>query len=230
MTDYDAHHIVFGSPPSAPGAADLTWASRFVRRVMAKDSRRRMVMSAASLIGSRGVSSTSFTDVLKHSRAPRGSIYHHFPEGKLELVGDAMRWTTEQVLAYQRTCTADTASGVLEHFVELFRQSVVSSHCRAGCPVAGVVVDTYSEDEDVLELCRDSFRQWISLLTSQLAAIGLPRPSARSLAITALASIEGALILSRAERSVAPLATVADQLKQLATVTASRGPRAAKRR
>jgi TetR/AcrR family transcriptional repressor of lmrAB and yxaGH operons len=229
MTEYDARHITFGAPTSAPGAADLTWALRSVRRVMAKDSRRRMVMSAATLIGSRGVSSTSFRDVLKHSRTPRGSIYHHFPEGKRELVGDALRWTTEQVLAYQRTCTAKTASGVLEHFVELFRQSVVSSNCRAGCPVAGVVVDTYSEDEVVLELCRASFRQWISLLTSQLAAVGLPRPSARSLAITALASIEGALILSRAEVSVAPLATVADQLSQLATVTASRRPKAPER-
>lgn len=189
-----------------------------------------MVLSAASLIGSRGVSSTSFTDVLKHSRAPRGSIYHHFPRGKRELVGDAMRWTTEQVLAYQRTCNATTASGVLQHFVELFRQSVVASHCRAGCPVAGVVVDTYSEDEDVLELCRASFRQWISLLTSQLAAVGVPKPRARALAITALASIEGALILCRAERSVAPLATVADQLSHLAKVAVSRRSKAAERR
>ena len=193
---------------------------------MAKDSRQRMVRSTAGLLGSRGASATSFTEVLKQSRAPRGSIYHHFPGGKHELVEEAMRWTSQQVVAYQRTCTASTAAGILEHFVRLFRQSVVSSGCRSGCPVAGVVVDIYSEDQGVLKLCRTSFREWVSLLTGQLMAIGVPRPRARSLAVTALASIEGGLILCRAEASVTPLDTVARQLGQLAAGAASPRPKA----
>jgi AcrR family transcriptional regulator len=44
-----------------------------------------MVRSAASLIGSRGVDATSFSDVPADSGAPRGSIYHHFREGKRSL-------------------------------------------------------------------------------------------------------------------------------------------------
>ena len=68
---------------------------------MPQDSRASMVRSAAALIGSQGVSATSFSDVLADSGAPRGSIYHHFPDGKKQLAEDAIRWTSDRVLAYQ---------------------------------------------------------------------------------------------------------------------------------
>lgn len=188
---------------------------------MGKESRQRMVVGAAALLGSRGLSATSLNDVLERSRAPRGSIYHNFPEGKRQLVGEALRWTTEQILLYQSRCTATTASGVLDHFLEVFRRSVESSKCQAGCPLAGVVVDTYSSDAVILGLCRAGFRSWTTLLSAQLVRAGVPRRRAHSLATLALASIEGALILCRTERSPRPLEEVASQLRQL-----SKTPRA----
>lgn len=191
---------------------------------MTSTSRDRMVASAASLLGSRGVKATSFTEVLSDSGAPRGSIYYHFPKGKRQLVGEALSRTTEQILAYQRTCTADTPAGVLEHFVDLFRRSLTDSECRAGCPVAGVVIDTYSERGPYREVARGSFRSWVSLLTKQLAAVGVPRPAARSLSVTTLASVEGGLILCRAEGTVAPLDLIAEQLSSWASPRFSRSP------
>ena len=176
-----------------------------------------MVVSAASLIGSHGVSATSLSDVLQASRAPRGSIYHHFPAGKQELVEEAMRWTTEQVVAHQKSCTAATAAGVLDHFVALFRQASKLSHCQAGCPIAGVIVDVHSSEDRLGKVGRASFRAWTGLLSRQLTRAGLPPQRARSLAVTALASVEGALILCRAENSVAPLDAVALHLRELAT-------------
>ena len=176
-----------------------------------------MVASAASLIGSRGVNATSFSELLADSRAPRGSIYPHFPAGKRQLVGEALRRTTEQVLDYQRTCVADTASGIVEHFVQLFRRSLTASECRAGCPVAGVVLDSYAEGGTLRTIVRQSFRSWIALLTDQFMAVGIPRPRARALAITTLAAVEGGLILCRAEGNVEPLNAIVRQLLPLAS-------------
>jgi AcrR family transcriptional regulator len=109
---------------------------------MANETRASMVRSAASLIRSRGVSATSLSEVLADSGAPRGSIYHHFPEGKKQLAEDAIRWTSERVLAYLRTGPTDSASEVLERFIDLWRQVVVTSGGSAGCVVAGVAIDT----------------------------------------------------------------------------------------
>jgi TetR/AcrR family transcriptional regulator, lmrAB and yxaGH operons repressor len=189
---------------------------------MAKESRERMVASAASLLGTRGVTATSFTEVLKDSRAPRGSIYHHFPGGKIELVRHALQRTSDLILTYQRGCTARTAPGVVEHFVALFRGSLTSSQCQAGCPVAGVVIDTYAVRGPLRKVAQESFRAWIRLLADQLAAVGVPRAEARSLAVTTLASVEGALILCRAEGNVGPLDSVSRQLRLLASPNSGR--------
>src|SRR2546430_4988817 len=70
------------------------------RARVSTDSRASMVRSAASLIRSRGVSATSFSDVLADSGAPRGSIYHHFPGGKAQLAEDAIQWTSERLLTH----------------------------------------------------------------------------------------------------------------------------------
>jgi TetR/AcrR family transcriptional repressor of lmrAB and yxaGH operons len=84
---------------------------------MASDSRERMVRSAASLISSKGVSATSFSDVLEGSGAPRGSIYHHFPGGKEQLATEAVRSTSDRVVAYLRAGTETTPSAVLGRFI-----------------------------------------------------------------------------------------------------------------
>jgi AcrR family transcriptional regulator len=66
-----------------------------VKKKERTDSRASMVRGAVSLIRTRGVNATSFSDVLAKSGAPRGSIYYHFPKGKEQLAGDAIRWTSD---------------------------------------------------------------------------------------------------------------------------------------
>lgn len=174
-----------------------------------------MVQSAASLIRTRGATATSFSEVLAESGAPRGSIYHHFPQGKEQLAEEAIRWTSDRVLAYQRACPATTPAGVLDCFIGMWRQTVVASGGKAGCVVAGVAVDTMPDAESLMAVVRSTFQSWVDLLAGQLKAAGLTGGRARSVALATLAAMEGALILCRAERSVAPLDAVAVELKRL---------------
>ena len=179
------------------------------------DTRASMVRGAASLIRTRGVNATSFSDVLAESGAPRGSIYHHFPKGKDQLAGDAIRWTSERVLAHQRECRATTPGGVLDCFVDMWRQVVLTSDGAAGCVVAGVAIDTTADDRATIELVRATFRSWVDLLGKQLVSVGVPARRASRIAVATVAGMEGALILCRAEGSSAPLETVAAELKRL---------------
>jgi AcrR family transcriptional regulator len=174
-----------------------------------------MVRGAVSLIRTRGVNATSFSDVLAESGAPRGSIYHHFPKGKEELAGEAIRWTSERVLAHQRACRATTATGVLDCFIDMWRQVVLASGGAAGCVVAGVAIDTVADDRAVIDLVRATFRSWVALLAEQLVAVGVSGRRASRVAVAVVAGMEGALILCRAEGDSGPLETVAAELKRL---------------
>jgi len=180
-----------------------------------------MICSAAALFSSRGLSGTSFSDVIADSGAPRGSIYHHFPGGKTQLAADVIAWTSEQVLAHLRACPADTARGVLAWFIELWRRSVQASGASAGCPVAGIVVDVDRDADagaaagDLTGQARAAFADWTGVLAGQLQATGMPEARARSVATASLAAMEGALILCRVERSSVPLEDTARELLNL---------------
>lgn len=179
------------------------------------DSRDKMVQSAASLIGQHGMNATSFSEVLADSGAPRGSIYHHFPEGKAQLSECAMRLTSDQILAHMRSSTESTAAGVLTHLVSLFHQVVVNSGGAAGCTVAGVTIDVGADDTDLLDVAREAFQSWVSLLAAQLNDVGVAKETAHGIAVVSIASVEGALILCRAEGDNGPLAIVEKQLLAL---------------
>ena len=174
-----------------------------------------MVRGAASLIRTRGVNATSFSDILAESGAPRGSIYYHFPNGKEQLAGDAIRWTSERVLTHQRSCRATTPEGVLDCFIDMWRQVVLASGGAAGCVVAGVAIDTVADDRPLIDLVRATFRSWVELLAEQLVAVGVPGRRASRVAVSVVAGMEGALILCRAEGNSGPLETVAAELKRL---------------
>src|ERR1700688_875921 len=142
---------------------------------VAGNSRDKMVQSAANLIGAQGMNATSFSDVLADSGAPRGSIYFHFPGGKRELAKDAIRLTSEQILAHLRQSQASSPSQVLQHFVALFQHVVEASDGAAGCAVAGVTIDVPSSDEELLSEARAAFHSWAAILAEQLTATGVAR-------------------------------------------------------
>jgi TetR/AcrR family transcriptional repressor of lmrAB and yxaGH operons len=181
---------------------------------MTSDTRETMVRCAATLIGTRGVAGASFTDVLAESGAPRGSIYHYFPDGKRQLTEEAVRWTSEQILRYLATGPVDSPQAVLGHFVDLWRRAVVASGGAIGCAVAGVAIDT-GTDEPLMTTVRDAFRSWIDALAQHLRTAGLDEARSLSVASLSVAAMEGALILCRAERNVAPLEEIAKELDRL---------------
>jgi len=61
-------------------------------------TRRTMIAGAASLLARRGMGATSFSEVLAATGAPRGSLYHHFPGGKDELMAEATRYAGDRLL------------------------------------------------------------------------------------------------------------------------------------
>ena len=177
---------------------------------MASDVRQRMVDSAVRLLARRGLQGTSFADVLEHARAPRGSVYHHFPDGKDQLVGDAIELAgarTHELLARLHGAGAEE---VTSFFLSLWRLLLEKSDFGAGCAVLAVTVAT--DSPDLLARTAVVFREWRGQLAGLLETGGLPADRAKRFAALLVAASEGAVVLSRAERSMEPFDVVAEQL------------------
>lgn len=176
-----------------------------------------MVVSAALLVREQGARATSIDDVLQHSGAPRGSVYHHFPGGREELLRAATEYAGRFVeAALERGVGADPLAA-LDAFLAAYRGALVEHDFRPGCPVAAVAIEAPAPGEgtDLLDAAARAFAGWEARLTAQYVGAGVDPARARDLATTVLASVEGALILCRARRDVAPLDVVHRQLRTL---------------
>ena len=178
--------------------------------------RARMVEGAVRLLATRGLEGTSFAEVLEATGSPRGSVYHHFPGGKPELLHAALDLSSDRGRASMEATRGEPAAVVVEHFLALWRGLLDYSHLTAGCAVVAVTVAANGDDE-LLAHAGAIFRAWTDLLADLCAAGGVEPRSARMLAVTVIAATEGVVALCRAERSMEPFEEVQTALVSFAT-------------
>lgn len=182
-----------------------------------RSTRDRMVDSAAVLLREYGAAATTIDAVLAHSSAPRGSVYHHFPGGRRELVAAAVTRAGETVAdrLHDYVHTADSPSAVLRRFASLWRSRLVATDYRSGCPLLAVAVDHPADEPELADLVRTIIGRWTDELRGGLVAQGVPAARAETLAALVLASVEGAVVLCRVEGDAAPLDAVVAELEPL---------------
>ncbi len=190
---------------------------------MAGDTRQRMVEGAARLLAQRGLQETSFSEVLELTGAPRGSIYHHFPEGKDQLVAEALDLAAAHAIALINRSEGSSAKDVTKHFLDMWREVLSRSGLQAGCSVLAVTIAT--DSPDLLDHAAQAFRGWRERLAQLLQAGGLRKQDAARFAAVLIAAAEGAVVLSRAEQSMEPFDLVAAQLSEQVVVLAARRAR-----
>jgi AcrR family transcriptional regulator len=171
-----------------------------------------MLLSASYLLGRHGLHGTSFRDVIEHSGAPRGSIYHHFPGGKSQLMTDTVRLLSSQGAEAPLDLEADPVCilwKIIERWVDLLRDSDFA----AGCPVVAVVADGFDGDAELAKAASDFFAMTQLAVGFGLARRGVEPDRARRAASLLTSSIEGAVMLCRAHRSLDTLQDVGVELE-----------------
>ncbi len=166
---------------------------------MANDVRQRMIAEAAKALARKGLQGASFSEVLAASGAPRGSLYHHFPGGKDELVQNALEAASRFALSTLGERQGRPAHEIAETFVALWRLVLERSDFTAGCAIAAVTVA--AQDADMLDRAAAGFRAWRTRLGELFAAGGVAAGRADDLAALLIAVCEGAVVLARAQRS-----------------------------
>jgi TetR/AcrR family transcriptional repressor of lmrAB and yxaGH operons len=178
-------------------------------------ARARLVEAAAGLLHRQGYASTGLNQILEHSRAPKGSLYFHFPGGKEELVAEALRGSAagmsellERVLEH-----APSTELALDQIVAYFAAQLEGSSYTKGCPVATVALEQAATSDPLQRVCSAAYARWQQLIATRLIRDGFAAERADAFAGFALATIEGALLLCRAHRSTKPLRRAGAELR-----------------
>jgi TetR/AcrR family transcriptional repressor of lmrAB and yxaGH operons len=185
-------------------------------------TRAKLTATAAELLQRQGYHATGLAQIVEESGAPRGSLYFHFPGGKEELAVAALRdagdfWKQKIDDAIERA--PDLGAGVVA-VCKLFADALAASDWQLGCPLATVALEASASSEAVRTTCAEHFAGWEASIAARLAASGVDHEAALRMSTFALATIEGALLLARVERSSRPLEVVGDGLRNLVSLVA----------
>jgi AcrR family transcriptional regulator len=178
-----------------------------------------MVRSAMALICVQGVTGTGLRDVVQHADAPRGSLQHYFPEGKEQLVREALalagRTASRTVRRLQERDEPIRPSEVFAAMVDAWRGWLTETDYALGCPVVATVADAVTAAPGLRVAAAETFDVWQASVADVLASAGIPAERAPALAALLLSALEGAIVMSRARRSLDPLDTVLAELSPL---------------
>ena len=169
-------------------------------------------MAALDLLRESGLSGAGINNVIAKSGAPKGSLYHYFPRGKVELVTTALRYAERDLVEGLRTAFGNhtTVGAKIRAFFRTKAAGMKANGFTQGCPVAAVTVDLDSGEAEIAQVCAGIFDACRDAVAEGLREV--PARERRAVADLILATLEGAMILVRAQASPRPLRDVADAL------------------
>ena len=178
--------------------------------------RDRFVVMTAKLMSRRGYAGVGLNEIVEKSGAPKGSLYHYFPEGKEQLAAAAVTWAADSFLATltEEIVAAGSAADAIQTLVLRIAGWMEDSDFKDGSPLTIVAVETGAFVESLRLACQTGYQAWSDLLADQLRRDGKPAKEASDLALWAVASLEGAIVLARTQHSAEPLRRIGKLLQR----------------
>jgi TetR/AcrR family transcriptional repressor of lmrAB and yxaGH operons len=168
----------------------------------ATKTRDRLIETAATLFRQKGYHGTGLTEVLTASHAPKGSLYHHFPDGKSDLTMAAASWVSKGMLQIidDSFAQADSfADGATTFCFKLAKLFDTADHWRS-CPISTMLFD--GPDNDAFRQHADNIlTSWSNRAAEHGARLGMSKAQAEAAAELLLMTIQGAWTIARAKNS-----------------------------
>jgi TetR/AcrR family transcriptional regulator, lmrAB and yxaGH operons repressor len=179
-------------------------------------TKQRMLVSAAEVLRERGAAGVTIDEVLARSGAPRGSVYHHFPDGRNQILAEALQFAGESIAdTIGKLADSGDAVVLIRRFAQYWESVLTNSNFTAGCPVVAAAIGSADDEPQLTAVAGAIFGRWRESLAQSFIDDGFAEADAGSLAVTCIAALEGAVVLSRSTRSTEPLEEVVSQVQFL---------------
>lgn len=162
----------------------------------------RLIRSAANLFRTRGYHGVGLNDLLTDAGAPKGSLYHHFPDGKADLAIAAATWASDEMLRLIAVSFTDAdtfrdgATTLCHKLAKLFD---LTGQWDA-CPIAATL---FEGPDNAAFRCHAQmlYDGWIGEINDHAARLGLSEQEAQVQAEHLFMLLQGGWMLARSRRS-----------------------------
>lgn len=180
-----------------------------------KDTRTKIVETAAELFWAKGYGSTSIADILSRAQVNSGSLYHFFP-GKQDLLIAVLESYRDGIYPM---LLEPAWSGVADPIDRVFallgryRELILLTDCSYGCPIGSLALELHEADPAVRDLLAQNFDAWVAAVKTCLDEGGV-RGDTRAIAEFVLTAMEGGVMQARTYRDVGYFDRAVAQLRR----------------
>jgi TetR/AcrR family transcriptional repressor of nem operon len=180
---------------------------------VARDTRQRIVEAARFLFWEKGYAATGLAELLARADANSGSFYHFFEskDAVLRAVLETYRDLLEPMVLRPAW---EACAGPIDRIFSLldgYRQRLVDTDCQYGCPIGRLALELDPENAPAHALIAQNFAAWREAVEGCVRAADLSQPG--DVAAFVLTVMEGAVMQSRAYRSLEPYDACIRQLR-----------------
>jgi len=182
-------------------------------------TRDKIIRKAAAVFNQRGYSGTSISELMEETGLEKGGIYRHF-ESKEELAVAAFDYAWSEIEKRRRAMLDEipTPLGKLHGMIDGF--AVKPSAVPGGCALMNTAIVADDGNPALRAHAREALRKWLDSLEALVRqgiekgeiALGV---SPAAIASTIIATLEGALMMSRLSNDRSPLDNARKHLHRL---------------
>jgi len=178
-------------------------------------TREKLITAAAELMESRGYYGMGINELLKACDVPKGSLYHHFPGGKNELIKEAIVASgQQQIRNFGRAMKGrKTVGTALQAVIDYLIDRLKATNFQYACPVSAVALESVQGDADIRTSCKEAFENLENTFEAYLNLNGIEESG--SYAKMVINMIEGGVLLSKAHHDTGHLEEIKKHLPKI---------------
>ncbi|MEC2056013.1 TetR/AcrR family transcriptional regulator [Peribacillus psychrosaccharolyticus] len=184
------------------------------------DTKELIINTSLTLFHQKGYLGVGLNEILKVCSISKGSLYHHFPNGKEELLiaclhslNETITTDMEEIFSNHPSTQTATQAMIEKLAMQFDRDGTIT-----GYTFSSIVSEMGSLSEPVRNACALTFTKIQGIYASKLESDGFSKETAESMALMLTASIEGGIMLCLTKKTSDPLTIISKSLPNLLKV------------
>ncbi|WP_087974289.1 TetR/AcrR family transcriptional regulator [Oceanobacillus rekensis] len=184
------------------------------------DTKSLLIDKSTALFQAKGYKNVGLNEILKACNVTKGALYHHFPNGKEELLITCLHGLNEAIttdieaIFSRHPSTKDAILSMIDKLIGNFEKN----DTIIGYTFSSIVSEMATMSEPVRIACSALYENMQAIYYEKLITEGYSNESASAIAMLLTASIEGAIMLCLTQKSATPLKTIATLLPSILKV------------
>lgn len=177
-----------------------------------------IIATSAELFNIHGYSGCSINHIMNATGLKKGGVYNHF-NNKDEIAIAAFEYSFNEVLKRFKTKLAPCKNNhqKIVAIIETFKSFALQPVVKGGCPIFNTAMDTMDTHPTLIKKAKEGINTLIKYVEIKIEEGKIdgefsPQLNAQNFALFLVSSMEGALIISRAQKSTIALDNAAQIL------------------